>query len=170
MFWIRHFFNVYRIEISNFTAYVTLKDVKSDESGLIWEWSQLILVFFGILYEVSGDSILLQGNFSVFGLQMEVNFCRLLAVNFEVNDTLLARLILISFYLLYDLWLCTFLSVLELFQTFLIAKILSCAFYLIDEREPFISHYFYPIFDWPFDLEILSFPFLQFYCLEFVQS
>lgn len=66
MFSIRFFFDVNSVKIGDFTDYVTLKNVDSDEGGLIGKGSKLIFVFLTILNEVCSDSVLLEGNFSVF--------------------------------------------------------------------------------------------------------
>lgn len=162
--------NVDGTQVGNLAPHAPVHDIDVDVGGLVGQGSDFVPVLLVDL-EVIGDyPLLLQGHLGVFGLEMNIYLGILLPRYFDVDDTLLARLVLVPLDLLDDLVLLAILAVLlQLLQALFVGDVFARALLVLDEGETLIPDDLNGVFHRALDLEVFGLSLLNADCLVLIQ-
>jgi hypothetical protein len=96
LFGVRCFNEIDSIKVTDLASNISVDDIDGDKCGLIGKSSDLIPIFLRFFNVIRDNFLFLKCDFSVLGLQMNINFCRIVTVQFKVHNALFARSVLVS--------------------------------------------------------------------------
>jgi hypothetical protein len=148
LFGVRRLADVDSIKVTDLTRNIPVDYIECDKCGLIGKSSNFIPILLTLFKVIRDNFLFFESDFSVLGLQMDVNLGRIVTVQFEVHNTLLARSVLVSFDFFDHLGGEGLLfAALEFFQTLFVRNLLACALDLLNVRVALVSDHFDCVLD-----------------------